>query len=110
MSMLEIRPDWKKDPDGRRARELFGAIFNVDRYAALRSLAFHALAVLGLVLWLDVAFPAHFPERVRGLALSGFALIAVGAGIATWLEVRWQRIQRRCMAEEDVKVLDDEVP
>ena len=107
MTTVEIKPDRAKDPDGRRMAELIRASSQAERFGALRSLTIHALAVLGVVLWVGVAFPRHFPEGLRRYALAGFATVALGALVALALEARWQGVQRRCMRENDAKVLDD---
>jgi hypothetical protein len=108
MTAFALKPDRRRDPDGKHLRELLQAIVEVDRYGALRSLAFHALAVLGVILWVANVFPADLPDRVRRIALALFAAIAVGGVVAWVLEARWQRIQRRCMSKNDVQSLDDD--
>ena len=63
MSVLEIRTEPRTDPDGRRMRELLQAIAEVERYAALHALTIHALAGIGVLLWVGVAFPALLPRH-----------------------------------------------
>ena len=107
MSVLEIRTAPEADPDGRRMRALLESIAQVERYAALHALGVHALAALGVVLWFGVAFPGLLPDSLRCYALAGFAVVG-GATVAILvLERRWQSVQRRCMRENDVRVLDD---
>ena len=77
------------------------AIERTERFTALRSLAMHGLAVLGVVLWLDVVVPGLLPGLATRCALALFALLAVGAGAALVLERRWLRIQRRLLATAD---------
>jgi uncharacterized membrane protein len=108
MTLLEIKADRRRDPDGRQMRELLAAIANVERFGALRSVAFHGLAVIGVALWLAVAFPVVVPEQIRHFAVAGFVAVAAGAVAALVLELRWQKVQKRCMGANDVKVLDDE--
>jgi hypothetical protein len=110
MTLVELKPDRRRDPHGRGLGELLAAIEEVERFAALRSLAFHTLAVIGVVLWIGVGFPGHLPERLRQLALAAFAAAAIAAVTALVMETRWHRIQRRRMAEQDAKVLDDGDP
>lgn len=106
MSVLEIRTAPKTDPDGRRMRELLEAIAQVERYAALHALTIHALAAIGVVLWAGVAFPAIMPDSLRCYALAGFAVVGGVTMAVLVLERRWRGVQRRCMRENDVRVLD----
>ena len=106
MSVVEIRRSPERDPDGRKLRSLLEAIARVDRLGAFRSFGVHILAVLGVVLWIGVAFPGDLPDGIRRYAILGFAALAFATLIAVGLEWRWQRIQRRCMKENDVRVLD----
>jgi hypothetical protein len=104
--VLEIRAEPKTDPDGRRLRDLLEAIGQVERYAVLHTLTVHALAAIGVVLWVGVAFPAVLPDSLRCYALAGFAAVAAGTIAVLVLERRWQREQRRRMRENDVRELD----
>lgn len=106
MSVLEIRTEPRTDPDGRRMRELLQAIAEVERYAALHALTIHALAGIGVLLWVGVAFPALLPDTLRRYALAGFAVVGGVTAAVLILERRWLRVQRRCMRENDVRVLD----
>jgi membrane protein implicated in regulation of membrane protease activity len=108
VSVLEIRRSRENDPDGNQMRKLLHAIAQVDRFAALHALAVHALAGIGIVLWIGVAFPVVMPDGLRRYALAAFAAIAVAAAAVIVLERRWQRVQRRCMRENDVRVLGDD--
>jgi len=108
VSVLEIRTAPKTDPDGRRMRELLEAIAQVERYAVLHALTVHALAAIGAVLWLGVAFPSILPDGVRRFTLACFAAIGAVTVAVLVLERRWQNVQRRRMSENDVRVLDDD--
>lgn len=107
MSIVEIRLRKDKDPNGRQFRELLAAMERVDRVGGLRSLVVHALAVLGVALWIDVLVPADFPEGLREFVLWLFAALALLGIALTVLEWRWHKIQKRCLRESDARLLNE---
>jgi hypothetical protein len=106
VSLVEIRPDRLKDPDGRHMRELLEAISWVERFAALRSLAVHALAIIGALLWIAVALPGRISDHVVHITLAGFAVVAAGALTALAFEAHWHKAQKRCLERSHAKVVD----
>jgi hypothetical protein len=107
MSLIAFKPNPARDPDGRKLRALLGATVLAERFGALRSLAVHILAVLGIVVWLAAASPLGFPAPLKLAALVGFAVVAVAAVAALALELRWQRVQRRCLDDSDIQARGD---
>src|SRR5262249_3233928 len=105
MTVVEIRTSSERDPDGAHFRALLRAIDQVNRLGAIRSVAVHALAGLGVVLWASMVF-SGVPELVRNLAILTFSGTALWTLVTLALESHWQRIQRKCMKETDARVLD----
>jgi hypothetical protein len=106
MSLIELKLSTAQDPDGTRLRDVLAAIAMVDRMNGLRSLAVHVLALLGVVQWIELVWPAVFPPGLRPILLVAFGAILLGAVWVGVLEYRWSRIQSRLLHVSGARVLD----
>ena len=95
MSLVEIRVDPKTDPDGRRLRELLGAVHRIEKLEAIHGLAVHALVVLGVLLWVALVLPHRLPDGVERFGILAFAGAALGLLATLALERHWRRVERR---------------
>ncbi len=66
-----------------------------ERARAVRDLLIALLALLGLPLFLLVAWPGHFSTGVRALAAAGWAVAALAVVAALAREHWWTRVRSR---------------
>ena len=66
-----------------------------ERTRAVRDLLIAVLAVLGLPLWLQAAWPGHWASGVRLLTATSWAVAALGLLIALARERWWSRVRSR---------------
>lgn len=95
MSLIEIRVEPKGDPGGRKLRQLLCTVHRIEKLEAIHWLAVHALAGLGVLLWMAVALPDELPGGVERFGVLAFAATAIGLLVTVGLERHWRRIEKR---------------
>lgn len=92
MDLLEIRPDFASDPDGRSLSTFLVAQRALERATQRRVWLVHATALLGVPVWLTAL--GYVWGFERGLALAAFAVSLVALALAVGHEIRSRRAAR----------------
>jgi len=95
--VLEASPE--RDPDGSILRAALDAHLEAERLHAVRLLLLHALALVGLPVWLGAAWPALLPATGRRLALVAWVSLLVAVVATVISEARWLRRLARADAQ-----------
>jgi hypothetical protein len=97
MNVVEIRLGQGAAAE-RQFKGLVDAVYRAERLSAVRSLAVHSIAVLGLFLWVELNFPGTLPGTLLRTADGLFAIGAALAILAAVREHHWQTVQRRAIS------------
>jgi hypothetical protein len=107
--ILQFRIDPSVDPDRSNLRSVLEAEFAYERMSAARSLFFHLLAIVSVLIWLEAIWPDLLPSEVRLfiIILWGTILfVALWAAIEEYFSRR--RLKRHLAAKKGVTLIDGE--
>jgi hypothetical protein len=107
MSLVEIPYNRDRDPDGSRMRALMNAMFDAERAGVMRSVMIHAVAWLGIPIWLIASFPAFLGDGFRRIMLAVYGMAVVLALVSILKARRAERTRNALMKENGVKILPE---
>ena len=96
MDVLEIQPDFEEDPGGGRLVDFLSAQRAYERATSRRVALVHALALLGIPLWLAAA--GYVSGFGREIVLALFVVTFIALILAVGFESRWSRESRNAEA------------
>jgi hypothetical protein len=96
VDVLEIQPDFEEDPGGGRLMDFLSAQRAYERATSRRVALVHALALLGIPVWLAAAGSLSGFGREFVLALFVVTLIALLLAVVS--ESRWYRESKNAEA------------